>query len=162
MSTLSDQKSYKRTQLKPLCWSSLMASTIRLAACSAFHRLSRSESNTWMSDCRVRVTYGIKDIPNHSCGGKKWKGSKEIAKNSYRRQIMVVNLTANFSNWPSSIHANLILFHSYLIRVFFFIQIIICFRFPPSKRNFPCPQTCRDKKLDLILEILDLVKVIKT
>lgn len=75
---------------------------------------------------------------------------------------MVVNLTANFSNWPSSIHANLILFNSYLIRVFFFLQIIISFRFLPSKRNFPCPQTCGDKKLDLILEILDLVKVIKT
>lgn len=74
---------------------------------------------------------------------------------------MVVNLTANFSNWPSSIHANLIFFHSYLIRVFF-LQIIISFRFPPSKSNFPCPQTCGDKELDLILEILDLVKVIKT
>ena len=57
MSILSDRKSNKRTQLKPLCWSSLMASTIRLAACSAFHRLSRSESNSWMSDCRVNYIW---------------------------------------------------------------------------------------------------------
>ena len=115
MSILSDQKSNKRTQLKPLCWSSLMASTIRLAACSAFHRLSRSESNSWMSDCRVNYIWNQR----HTKSFVWWEKVKRKQRN---RQEFLPEADHGFK--PNRklfklAKSNLILFNSYQIRVFF-------------------------------------------